>query len=58
MPFTMGLDIFKDKKVVLHTLFSHNYARIKIHSNDFLPLEKTLLLQNVIALIKSFLSKS
>ena len=28
------------KKVVLHLLFSHNYAKIKINSYDSLPPEK------------------
>ena len=37
-------------------VFSHNYARIKIDSNDFSPLEKTLDLHNVIILIKSILN--
>ena len=36
---------------------SHNYARIKIHSYDSLPLEKTLSLHNVITLIKSVFNK-
>ena len=34
-------------------VFSHNYAKIKIDSYDFLPLKKTLTLHNVIILIKS-----
>ena len=32
---------------------SHSYARIKIDSYDFLPLEKTFTLDNVIMFIKS-----
>ena len=36
-------------------IFSYNYAKIKIDSNDDLPLEKTLTLHNVIILIKSVL---
>ena len=31
-------------------IFSHKYVRIKIYSYDFLPLEKTLTLHNVIIL--------
>ena len=45
--FTIGLDILKVKKVVLHMSFSHNYPRIKIDSNDSLLLEKRLTLHNV-----------
>ena len=40
MPFTVGSDTLYVKKVVLHKFFSPNYARIKIGSNDFLPLGK------------------
>ena len=32
---------------------SHNYAKIKVASNDSLPLEKTLTFHNVIIYIKS-----
>ena len=39
-------------------VFSHNYARIKIDSNYFPPLEKTLDLYNVIILIKSILKSN
>ena len=52
--FTIGLDILKVKKVVLHMSFSHNYQRIKIDSNDSLLLEKRLTLHNV----KSIFNKS
>ena len=52
--FTIGLDILKVKKVVLHMFFSHNYQRIKIDSNDSLLLEKRLTLHNV----KSIFNKS
>ena len=37
---------------------SQNYARIKIDSDDDLPLEKTLILHNVLILINSFLNKN
>ena len=37
--------------------FSYNYTKIKIDSDDDLPLEKTLNLQNVVILIKSVLNK-
>ena len=36
---------------------SHNYARIKIGSSDYLTIEYTLLLHNVIILIKSVFDK-
>lgn len=39
--FTIGLDILKVKKVLLH-VFSHNYAKLKIDSFDSSPLEKTI----------------
>ena len=37
--------------------FFHNYAKISVDSYDFLPLEKTLTLYNVVIHIKSILSK-
>ena len=37
--FTIGLNIITQKSCIRH-FFSHNYARIKIESSDFLPLEK------------------
>ena len=43
------------QKVVSHRFFSHNYTKIKLDSYDFLLLEKTLTLHNVIIIIKSFL---
>ena len=36
---------------------SHNYAKIKIDSSDFLPLEETLTLHNVIIIIKPLFNK-
>ena len=53
--FTIELDILLAKKVVLHMLFSHNYAKIKVDSYYSLPLEKPLALRNVIILIKPIL---
>ena len=37
--------------------FSHYYAKIKVDSYDPLPIGKTLILNNVIILIKSVLNK-
>ena len=34
-------------------IISHNYAKIKVDSYNFLPLEKTMTFHNVIILIKS-----
>ena len=39
-------------------IFSHYFTKIKIDSYDYLPLEKTLTLNNVIILIKSVLDKN
>ena len=39
------------------TCFSHKYPKIKIISDDNLPLEKTLTLHNLAILIKSVLKK-
>ena len=39
-------------KTCIAYVLSHNYAKIKINSYDFLPLEKTLTLRDVIILIK------
>ena len=41
-----------DKIVIDSYVISNNYARIKVDSNDFLPLEKTLTFHNVAILIK------
>ena len=43
------------QKSSIMQVFSHYYAKIKIDSDDNLPLEKTLILDNMIILIKSFL---
>ena len=45
-----------DKIVVYSYAISNNYARIKVDSDDFLPLEKTLTLHNVAILIKPVFS--
>ena len=45
MLFTIEPDILLTEKVTLNA-FSHNYAKIKIDSDDSLPLEKTLTFQN------------
>ena len=37
---------------------SHNYAKIKIDSDDDLPLKKTLTMHNVVILIKSVFNKN
>ena len=44
--------------MVLHTFFSHNHARIKIDSDDGLPLERILTLHNAVILIKSIFNKN
>ena len=38
-------------------VISHNYAKIKVDSYDFLPLEKTLVFYNVVIYIKSVFNK-
>ena len=38
-------------------VFSHNYARIKVDSYGFLPLEETFAFHNVVIHIKSVLKK-
>ena len=45
-----------DKIVIYSYVISNNSARIKVDSNDFLPLEKTLTLHNVAILIKPVFS--
>ena len=57
MQFKIGLDILYVKKVASHVFFLINYARIKVDSNDPLPLEKSLILHYLIILIKSVLNK-
>ena len=44
--------------MVLHTFCSHNHARIKIDSDNGLPLEKILTLHNAVILIKSIFNKN
>ena len=38
--------------------YFHNYAKIKIYSDDDLPLEKTLNLHNAVIIIKSVLNEN
>ena len=58
MPFAIGSGILYVKKSGIKFVFSHNYARIKIVSYDSLPLEKTLILYNVVVLVnKSVFNK-
>ena len=38
-------------------VFSHNYAKTKIDSDDDFPLQNTLALQNIVIHIKSFSNK-
>ena len=39
------------------TIFPHCFAKIKVDSFDYLPVEEILTLQNVVILIKSVLNK-
>ena len=54
--FTIGLDIIEVKSGIKYVI-SHNYAKIKVDSYYFLPLEKTMTFDNVIILIKSVFNK-
>ena len=45
------------QKSIITYGFSYNYAKIKIDSNDSLPLEKAFTLHNVVILIKSIFNK-
>ena len=49
---------FLSQKGSITYVISHNYARIKVDSYDFLPLEKPLTLHNVIILIESVFNKN
>ena len=55
IPFKTGLDI--SVKGGITYIISHNFAKIKVHSYDSLPLEKTMTFCNVIILIKSVWNK-
>ena len=60
-PFSIGLDIWYlviKKKIVLRIPFPHIYARIKIDPYDYLPLEKTITLHNIVILNKSVFNKN
>ena len=46
------------QKSSIKYVFSHNYAKPKVDSYDYLPLEKTLTLHNVIILIKPVFKKN
>ena len=48
---------FKGVKSGITYVIFHNYAKIKVDSYDFLPLERTLTFHNVIILIKSIFNK-
>ena len=48
----------KELKSGIKYAFSHNYAKIKIDSDDDLPLEKTLTMQSAAMLIKSVFYKT
>ena len=48
--------LISQKRGMIYSI-SHNYARTKIDSYDFLPLEKTLSLHNVIIIIKTVFNK-
>ena len=58
MEVLLGLNIFKVKKRVITDGFSHNFARIRIDSYDYLPIEKVLNFHNVIILIKSVINEN
>ena len=47
----------KSLKSSIKYFFSRYYAKIKVDSYDFLPIEKRLTLHNVIIFIKSVLNK-
>ena len=48
---------FISQKNSIAYFLSHYYAKIKVDSYDFLPIEKILALHNVIILVKSVLNK-
>ena len=58
MQLMMRLDILQVKKSGITYSISHNFARIKIDSYNFLPIGKTLIFYNVMILIKSVVNKS
>ena len=47
----------RGQKSCIVYVISHNYARVKIGSDEILPLERILTLHNVIILIKSAFAK-
>ena len=49
---------FLSQKGSITYVISHNYARMKVDSYDFLPLEKPLTLHNVIILIEPVFNKN
>ena len=57
MPFIIGLDIFYKSKSGITYVISHNYEKINIDSYDSLLIEKTLILHNVVILVKSVFNK-
>ena len=54
--FTIRLDIIEVKSGIKYVI-SHNYAKIKVDSYYFLPLEKAMTFDYVIILIKSVFNK-
>ena len=49
---------FISLKTGITYVFSHNHARIKIDSDDGLPLEKILALHNAVIFVKSVFNKN
>ena len=48
--------LIKVKSGITHVI-SHNYAKLKVDSDDSSPLEKTMTFHNVIILVKSVFNK-
>ena len=55
MPFPIELDILQNQKNGTAYVISHNYAKIKVDSYDSLPLDKKLILHNIIINMMSVL---
>ena len=56
--FIIKFLFYNVKKQFFRLLFSYKYTKIKINSDDDLPLQKTLIINNEEMLIKSVFNKS
>ena len=58
MPIYIRIRYLISKKSGIIDIINHNFARARIDSYNFLPIEKTLTFHNVIILVKSCVNRN